>query len=103
MILPIPSLRSVSGCVLTVSHSAVLVIAMKLKWRTRFCGTVGTSFLWKGQLKGEKKYLQATYFLYLQIMFYYLEEAMNHKKNVIFFPPTLLKSQYEFNKNKITF
>lgn len=58
-----------------------------------FCG--------KDNSRGRKKCLQVIYFLYLQIMFYYLEEAMNHKK--CDFPPTLLKSQYEFNKNKITF
>lgn len=101
-ILPIPALRSVSGCVLTVSRSAVLVTATKPQWRTRLCETVGTPFLWKAELKGERKCLRATYFLYLQIMFYYLEEAMNHKK-MRFSPFSPLKSQYEFNKNKITF
>lgn len=51
--------------------------------------------------QGGRKDVRSHIFLYLQIMFYYLEEVMNHKKNVIFPPP--LKSQYEFNKNKITF
>lgn len=60
----------------------------------------GNCFLGERTAQGGEKMFAATYFLYLRIMFYYLEEVMNHKK--CDFPPPL-KSQYEFNKNKITF